>query len=407
MTTIFAGLVTMPPQTRVAATAASTPVFKGAATLAGPAADTISFSAKKPVNQGVVHHLRFSGLPELPGARGASLYFSGATRKFMTYNAEQFFRTRVEKDEAGKVIPSRDMKDPKSTQALANVILSEDPDVIALQEVGDRRMLQDFNAKYLKNKYPKIVSFAEQPGGLRVAMMAKRDIRIVNATSHLKEQCGGANGCGKRDFLEATFETDTGYQFTVFDGHFKSMTAKRDEIKPGQTAEQHTMPVRLKEAQTAAAIIKRHLDKDPNARIIVAGDFNTLHESPFGKPVIATLTLANDKDPNNDLTEVMLKDGQAIPTHNGKGYYPNNKLDYTFVSKAMLKDVRQAYVSGQFTQAPWSEASDHLPMVTLLEEPDDIVKPQAAPRRETYEQSQMRRHGGRRNTRGRRLDRSA
>lgn len=321
---------------------------------------------------GTVSHIRFSGSLGAHQApvQGVSLYFSGAQRKIMSYNAENFYRTTRNKH----------VKDKKSIEALAKVILDEDPDVIAFQEVGDRATLQNFNYQHLKGRYPKIVIFNTFKGSnLRVAMMAKKDIRVVDAKSHYKSQCGGGEDCGKRDFLEATFETETGYRFTVFDAHFKSMKG----------GEQATMPIRLDEATKAAKIIRRHLERDPQARLVVAGDINVHHESPYGRPVIQALTLADDDDPANDLAEVMLKDGRNEPTHNGKGYYPNSKLDYTFVSPAMLKDVVKAYVAGKFT-APWTRASDHLPLVTVIEEPDDLPKPQRRP--ETQEARQYRKY---------------
>lgn len=314
-----------------------------------------------------------------------SLYFSGALRKLMSYNAENFYR-----GSKGVTI-----KDPQSVQALADVILQEDPDVIALQEVGDRALLQEFNRDYLKGKYPNIVSFPYGlPGGIRVAMMAKRQIKVVDAKSHWAEQCGGLPDCGKRDFLEATFETDTGYRFTVYDAHCKSMVGSAtrrlrgriprptpDEFRQAAVLdEQETMPVRMKEVETAARIVKRQLKDNPKAHVFVAGDFNALHTSPYGKPVIETLRSLNDQDPGNDFSEVMLKDGRSDPTHQGKGIYPDQKLDYTFVSPALLPRVRQAYVAGALGQDPWRQASDHLPLVTVFEEPDRITKKKTGPR---------------------------
>ena len=64
----------------------------------------------------------------------------------------------------------------------------------------------------------------------------------------------------KRDFLEATFQTDTGFRFTIFNGHFKSMNG-------GEVA---TMPTRLHEATVAARVAgsrastpKRRLSRKP------------------------------------------------------------------------------------------------------------------------------------------------
>lgn len=294
------------------------------------------------------------------------LYFAGEKRKLMSYNAEQFYYS-------GKG-QGRLVKPLESVKALAEVILKEDPDVIAMQEVGGRSALSWFNRKYLNNQYPNIVSLPvpDNAGDMRVAMMSKANIKVVDAKSHWKEVTKGTNPNGKRDFLEATFETDTGYRFTVYNAHCKSMNG----------GEQKTAPIRQHEAQVAAKIMSRQFQQDPQAAVFLTGDLNTRHDTPFGQPVLDTFSMSKDADPDNDLTEVMLKDGKPEPTHygavdeHGQKYHPDTKLDYTFVSKSVLKNLVRAYVPGQFGVKPWSVASDHRPLVTEFEEPDQVAKPQ-------------------------------
>jgi endonuclease/exonuclease/phosphatase family metal-dependent hydrolase len=271
--------------------------------------------------------------------------------KLMTYNVENFVRTSK-----GKSI-----KSAESIQALGEVILKEDPDVIALQEVGDESLLEEFNRKVLHDKYPNIVCpAAADPSHIRVAMMSKAAIRVLDKQSHLKEMSAGANYSNKRDFLETTFKTETGFRFTVYNAHCKSMRG----------SEEHTAPIRLQEVRNAAAILKAHFTQAPKAPVLVVGDFNTLHDSPFGKPIIEILThLGGNVEHEPLLSEVMMKDGKEDPTHNGRGFYPNTKLDYIFASRSMTPQIRKAYVAGDFTQKPWNIASDHLPYVTEFEEP--------------------------------------
>lgn len=269
-------------------------------------------------------------------------------RKLMSYNAEQFYKTGK-----GKLI-----KPTESVKALAEAIGKEDPDVIALQEVGDRSLLEEFNHLYLHDAYPNIVTghiSAESP--MQVAFMSKANVKALHSESHWKEIGQSAKYGGKRDFLEATFQTDTGYCFTVYNAHCKSMNS----------GEARTMPVRLQEATNMAEILRKHLKREPDAHIFLTGDMNTLHDSSYGKPVITALTqITNDEAP--DLAEVMLKDNKAEPTHSGHELYPDSKLDYTFVSKPLVRQVVNAYVAGDFHQDPWRKASDHLPYITVFEE---------------------------------------
>jgi endonuclease/exonuclease/phosphatase family metal-dependent hydrolase len=285
------------------------------------------------------------------------LHLAQPRHKLMSYNAEQFYKTGK-----GKFV-----KPMASIHALAKAIQLEDPDVIALQEVGDRKLLEEFNTKYLGGKYPNIVSIPfDGAGPMRVAMMSKANIKVVDSKSHWKEMSKGAAYHGKRDLLEATFETNTGYRFTVYDAHCKSMRG----------GEAETAPIRLTEVGNIAGILKAHLRKDPKAQIFVAGDFNTLPDTQHGKPVIERLTHILDGKKEPDLVEVMMKDGKTDPTHSGHGHYPNSKLDYIFVTSPMAGQVKDAYVAGKFDQSPWDIASDHVPYVTVFEEPAKVAQTQ-------------------------------
>ncbi|WP_303673128.1 endonuclease/exonuclease/phosphatase family protein [Vampirovibrio chlorellavorus] len=269
-------------------------------------------------------------------------------RKLMSYNAENFYQSSK----------NAHIKSQASIQALADVINQEEPDVIALQEVGDKGLLTQFNLKYLNGRYPNVIS---KPVWVKsqhqLAFMTKGNIRVVDTKSHWTEFCKLSHGAAVRDFLEATFETESGYRFTVFNAHLKSM--RGDELK--------TAPVRMKEATAAAAILRKRLEAEPDAPLFLTGDLNTHHHSEAGRPVIQTLQRLGQAEGEEALSEVILKDHQCIPTNRSHGY-PDAKLDYTFTSKALTPLVRQAYVAGSFEASPWKEASDHLPLVTVFEE---------------------------------------
>lgn len=269
-------------------------------------------------------------------------------RKLMSYNAENFYQSSK----------NAHIKSQTSIQALADVINQEEPDIIALQEVGDKGLLTHFNLKYLNGRYPNVIS---KPVWVKsqhqLAFMTKGNIRVVHTKSHWKDFCKLSHGAAVRDFLEATFETETGYRFTVFNAHLKSM--RGDELK--------TAPVRMKEAAAAATILRQRLQSEPDAALFLTGDLNTHHHSEAGRPVIQTLQRLGQAEGEEALSEVILKDHQFIPTNRSHGY-PDAKLDYTFTSKALTPLVRQAYVAGSFEASPWKEASDHLPLVTVFEE---------------------------------------
>lgn len=281
------------------------------------------------------------------------LLFSGAIRKVMSYNAQNFFRTR----------DGRLMKEDKSVQALADAIRSEDPDVIAFQEVGDQALLREFNGKFLGGRYPNVVSFpVGRDRSVRVAMMSKANIRVANVQSHWQEQNASAKVPNRRDFLEVEFLTETGYRFTVYTGHFRSMDG----------GEQETMPVRLAEAKSAAKIVRKQLRRDPQAPLLVVGDFNMHAHNKYGAPILDTLSLRRSRDPARRLTEVLGRNQLPAPTRVATKSHAACKLDYILASPAMLKRIVNAYVAGVFKQEPWCSASDHVPVVAVFEEPDEL-----------------------------------
>lgn len=290
-----------------------------------------------------------------PEAEAPPLRLLRPFRKLMSYNVQDFYQTPKNKQAKSK----------EAIAALAEVIERENPDVIALQEVGDKGLLNRFNLNQLKGRYPNIVSnpvWAKSQHQL--AFLSKGNIKIVDTKSHWKDFCKLSQGAAVRDLLEATFETDTGYRFTVFNSHLKSMRG----------GEAKTAPVRLKEAKAAANLIREYLDKHPDSHVFITGDLNSHFDSEDGKPVIETLERLGRPDEDPVFTEVTSKDSRRKPTNRAFGF-PDSKLDYTFTSKELTPLVRKAYVAGDFDESPWQKASDHLPLVTVFEEGESQAMP--------------------------------
>ncbi len=278
-----------------------------------------------------------------------TILFAGEMRKVMTYNVENLYRAK----------DGETVKDPYDVEDVARAILQEHPpaDVIALQEAGDDEFLKEFNEQHLQGLYPHVVSSQVRVGNgiQRVAFLSRENIKPIQVQSHWRgdpDTEEGRKELGKRDILEATFETETGYQFTILNVHFRSM----------RTGVRDTHRIRLQEAEAVADILNERFQENPNAHIMVVGDLNTNFRSPYGQEILDILALVDQKD--RELIETMLKDKQAANTSYQR------KLDYIFVSKSLQPQVRQAYVSGNLRAYPyWS--SDHLPMVTVFEEPDE------------------------------------
>jgi endonuclease/exonuclease/phosphatase family metal-dependent hydrolase len=281
----------------------------------------------------------------------------GRDVKIMSYNAHNLGLDTSPRDNSAK-----------SLYARAQAILLEDPDVVAWQEVASKQALEQLNQKYLKGQYPNVVVLnTNDPRGIHVGFMSKKALKVVDTRTHTHLQNKAGEPVFKRDFLGVTFETEAGYRFTVYNSHFKSMRG----------GEAQTMPVRLLEAQTGADIIKQQMLADPKANIMVVGDLNT-KPGPLGWPVLDALSRRNESDPTYKLTEVLRPNDGSHWQPTWKGGKRENKLDYMYVNDAFKTAVKKAYVGGSFWKWPWKEASDHVPVVSIVDTPDAVAKPVGA-----------------------------
>ena len=304
------------------------------------------------------------------GASKLPLTFAGERRKVMSYNVDGCFR-----------------KPHEVRQAVAAVILRHNPDVIALQEAGSDEAIRAFNENELGGQYPNLasVSFSRPTGLPHLAFLSKAPTKPLNIIGHLPDRVRqllslenmedrlrqslkgilaprpkqeASVSPNQREVLEATFKTESGFRFTLFDTHFRSMR---------RGGEAKTTPTRLQEARFAAGRCKQLLQQDPEKQFLIVGDLNSLQHTPFGQQVLAALSMEDDPSIQEKLVEVLQRAGHASPTNRGKRQ--PEKLDYMFASPAMTQLIEDAYVAGSFEEAPYSQASSHLPVIAEFEEP--------------------------------------
>ena len=141
---------------------------------------------------------------------------------------------------------------------VARVLAELDGDVVCLQEVENRRVLDDLT-EVLRRKYrceyPQTLH-REGPDnrGVDVAMLTRLDVEKVRWLTPLPD---------RREILAATLEF-RGVPLTVFANHWKSRWGGQEESEP----------LRLKTARDLRSEIDRLLTADPLLPIVVAGDFN-------------------------------------------------------------------------------------------------------------------------------------
>jgi endonuclease/exonuclease/phosphatase family metal-dependent hydrolase len=169
-----------------------------------------------------------------------------------------------------------------------------------------------------------------------------------------------------RGFAEVEIQAATNFNFTLIAGHLKSRrpVAEADESE-----------LRLQEAKILRGIVDDHFKANPDARLVVLGDFNDVKSSASTKEVIGrgkfklTDTRPAERNGDNAPPEKAWFDPNNVTwTH----YYGKedsySRIDYILLSPAMTKfwDKKETYV---LAIPNWGVGSDHRPITAAFDLP--------------------------------------
>src|ERR1035438_1153309 len=170
----------------------------------------------------------------------------------------------------------------KSSEAKAKIresIRAVSPDVLALEEMGGTNALLELRIalKADGQDFPFWEHVQSFDTNIHVAVLSK--FPIVARRPHTNEffLLDGRRFQVKRGFAELDIQAATNFTFTLLAAHLKSHLTTPD----ADEAEE-----RLGEAKVLRGIIDARLAKEPNAKLIVLGDFNDTKDSASTKEVI-------------------------------------------------------------------------------------------------------------------------
>jgi endonuclease/exonuclease/phosphatase family metal-dependent hydrolase len=240
-------------------------------------------------------------------------------------------------------------KPRQEMERLAQSIESLGADVIAMEEVENRDYLQRFVDVILPDLgYNEVVLFeGNDTRGIDVALVSRVPIGEVRSHRHLKfKGPDGAVQHFQRDLLAVTLLPEGGEPMQVWVVHLKS---KRGDDPTSE-------PIREAEAMEIRRLLDRELAGDPQARIIVTGDFNDTPDSVSLRTIIGngptTLWSAHTDLQNPD-----------VLTYN-EGEF-KSMIDYMLCTPAL----HEHYVPGSFRVPQGSietTGSDHNPIVATF-----------------------------------------
>ncbi len=227
---------------------------------------------------------------------------------------------------------------------LATAIRKVNADVIALQEVENRGYLERFNDVFLSDMgYEHVVHFEGNDGrGIDVCLLSRAPIGEVTSRRHLTfTEPDGVERSFNRDVPAITVLPPVGDPLEVWVVHLKSKASGADSSEP----------IRLAEATQIRKLLDEELEQNPNARIILTGDFNDTLNSASLKTILGSGARAMWRVPEEDTPDSILDPEQ-------EGWEP---IDFITCSPALAK----LYVEGsaQKMRAPQAiDGSDHDPV---------------------------------------------
>jgi len=286
-----------------------------------------------------------------------SASFAAGTFRVATYNVENYLDQ-----------PTASRPHAKSDEAKAKIresIESMKPDVLALEEMGTTNALLELRASLkadgLDYLFWEHVSGADM--NIHVAVLSR--LPIVARHSHTNDLflLDGRQFRVERGFAEVDIQAATNFTFTLIAAHLKSRL-------PSPVADE--AEERLAEAKILRGIIDGHFTNNPNARLVVLGDFNDVKDSDAVKEIIGRgrfkLTDTRPAERNGDSAPG--RPPYFEPRNVAWTYFYGaddtySRMDYILLSPAMTRDWVEAetYIP---TIPNWGVGSDHRPVVATF-----------------------------------------
>ena len=288
-----------------------------------------------------------------------STSFAAGTFRVATYNVENYL------DQPTESRPH--VKSPEARAKVRESIRALNPDVLALEEMGTTNALLELRASLKADglDFPFWEHVNSADTNIHLAVLSK--IPIVARHPHTNDLflLDGRQFRVERGFAEVEIGAATNFTFTLIAAHLKS---RRPVPDADETQE------RLAEAKVLRGIVDEHFKADPDARLVVLGDFNDVKDSDSVREIIGrgkfklTDTRPAERNGDNATVENSNFDQRNVAWTE---YYGKedvySRMDYIFISPALTRDWlrNETYIP---TIPNWGVGSDHRPIVAAFEE---------------------------------------
>lgn len=282
---------------------------------------------------------RFALLLVLTGFFSAAL-FAAEPFSVMTYNVHGYTGA------GSKLSPEH--------RALIELISSERPDVLAVQEMGNEKAFASFRKELRETglDYPHATLLSRGKWEVNLALLSRFPLTNVQHRTNDLYRIGSARLRVLRGFLDATVEVAPDYQFRLLCAHLKSKVYHR----LGQTE------MRRSEARLLSKAVREILAEDPDCNLLVLGDMNDTYRSAPVREVTGRsggkLIDLRPVDAGGDVWTLFMS---------GEDRY--ERFDYLFVNERMLPEVIRDQTRAVRDPLIY-KASDHRPLVGVFDPVD-------------------------------------
>jgi endonuclease/exonuclease/phosphatase family metal-dependent hydrolase len=271
---------------------------------------------------------------------------------FVHYNLENYLP--MSRKVGDRFVPDAPKPD-KEIRALISAIKSINPDILGVAEMGDQKMLADFQTRLRKAgmDFPHLEWVRGDEGSDRhLALLSKLPIVARDSMSDVPLELDGRRHRMGRGILDVTVQVSPEYRLRLVGLHLKSKRAvpMYDQQK-----------FRAKEALIVRSRLNQILAADPNQNLLLFGDLNdTKNEFPIRE------ILGPSNSPAS-LRDLPLRDREGLTwTHFWDNADLYSRIDYLMASRGLWPEIRLNR-SGISSSRHTREASDHRPIYTTID----------------------------------------
>ena len=285
---------------------------------------------------------------------------AATTFRVATFNLENFLLSPV---------GTRPGKPSDGQAQIQNILFSLQADVVALQEIGGQNALLELKAGLEEAglHYPHWEHITAYDTNIQIALLSRFPITARRPHTRDSYLLLGRRFRVNRGFLEIDIQVTPHYSFTLLSAHLKS----RRRVSYADEAE-----MREQEALLLRGIIDQRLSAQPNANLLLLGDFNDVIDSPpvrslIGKGRHALVdTRPAERNGDTDPHPNPRYDPRRITwTHHFGKEDTFSRIDYILLSRGMSHEwlPDQTYIH---TGPNWGTASDHRPIIATFSADD-------------------------------------